>query len=335
MDRTERLLDLIAIFLDARDPVAWAEIREAFPDDYGKGAPEACARKFERDKADLAELGVSLEFLAESEDRKGGYRLRDGYYLPQVDFSPEEAAVLFAAGSAALASGAFPGSGDLSHALRKLAFASPEDLRPGTPRLYAELEPAGEGMGERLESLWQALLARKRVRLLYKGIGRGEETEREVDPWALCLRRGVWVLVGWCHLREAERTFLVDRIVAVEVNPKQPRSPDYELPEGFHVSKVAAEQVWEQRFHAPVEVSIDLSAELAPLAGRLFPNARVEPDGPGAKLTVTATYLDGLLRRVLPLGEGAVVTGPERAVERMRQMAQAVLARHAAGTEAA
>src|SRR4051812_48029258 len=53
MDRTERLLDLVATLLDASEPVPFARIRELFPD-YGEGSAEANERKFERDKAELA-----------------------------------------------------------------------------------------------------------------------------------------------------------------------------------------------------------------------------------------------------------------------------------------
>src|SRR4051812_37824306 len=109
MDRTERLLDLVALLLDAPEPVSWAELKAAFPEDYGQGSEEATERKFERDKAELLELGIPLVYVQGDEDRRDGYALaRDAYYLPAVDFTPEELAVLYAAGSAALASGAFP-----------------------------------------------------------------------------------------------------------------------------------------------------------------------------------------------------------------------------------
>src|SRR5205823_12727874 len=35
MEKTERLLDLVALLLDAREPVSFAELRDLFPDEYG------------------------------------------------------------------------------------------------------------------------------------------------------------------------------------------------------------------------------------------------------------------------------------------------------------
>ena len=44
MDRTERLLDLVALLLDARDPVSFADLRELFPEEYG-ALPRASAER--------------------------------------------------------------------------------------------------------------------------------------------------------------------------------------------------------------------------------------------------------------------------------------------------
>ena len=37
-------MDLVALLLDAREPVSWAELKEAFDDDYGQGSDEAAER---------------------------------------------------------------------------------------------------------------------------------------------------------------------------------------------------------------------------------------------------------------------------------------------------
>ena len=138
MERAERLLDLVALFLNAHEPVSWADIQEAFPEDYAQGSAEANIRKFERDKADLLELGIALAYLQGEEREKDGYVLdRSGYYLPELKLQPDELAVLYAAGSAALAEEAFPFREDLAHALKKMAFAANDD--PGAGRDWARI----------------------------------------------------------------------------------------------------------------------------------------------------------------------------------------------------
>ncbi|HEY8340124.1 MAG TPA: WYL domain-containing protein, partial [Egibacteraceae bacterium] len=59
------------------------------------------------------------------------------------------------------------------------------------------------------ELLQRAVSEQRQVRLRYFASSRGgAATERVVDPWSF--RDDL--LRGWCHLREGERTFAVDRI---------------------------------------------------------------------------------------------------------------------------
>lgn len=328
MDRTERLLDLVALLLDAQDPLSWAQIRAAFPDDYGGPSIEAAERKFERDKAELQELGIPISYLVSDEDRPDGYVIdKSAYYLPEPGFTKEELALLYTAGSAALASGAFPGSQDLAHALRKMSFFS--GALPPSPKVRMGLGAVADaaGLPGRLEALWSAISARKSVELTYWSPRSNETTDRKVDPYGLALRRGVWSLVGHCHLRGGVRTFHVHRVRKLTVNPKSPRSPDFEVPEGFSLDAYVATWPWQHRFHAELEVELQLLGDLAPLAATLFgPRPTTAP----GRFTVAATDLDGLLKYVLSLGPNAKVLGPAAAKARLAELARKVLERHQA-----
>lgn len=329
MDRTERLLDLVALLLDAREPVSWAELREAFPDDYGSGSDEAAERKFERDKAELLELGIPITYVQGDDDRKDGYVVeKEEYYLPEVGLSPEELAILYAAGSAALASGAFPGRQDLAHALRKIGFFAGAELP--TPRVRMELGAisAHPELAGRLEQLWAAAASRKFVQLEYYSPHSGAVTHRRVDPYGLAFRRGLWSLVGHCHLRGGTRTFHVHRIRSLTVNPARPRSPDFEVPAAFRLEDYVASYPWQHRFHPPVTVRLALRGELAPLAQGLFPSATVGRRDEEAVVDLSATFLEGLCRYALSLGPGCRVESPTEAVSVWREMAERVLAAH-------
>jgi proteasome accessory factor B len=333
MDRTERLLDLVALLLDAREPVSWAELREHFPEDYGAVSDDAAARKFERDKAELLELGLPLTYIQGDDDQRDGYVVdREAYYLPRVDLSPEELAVLYAAGSAALASEAFPGRQELAHALRKVGFSAGLPAAPPRVRLELGAVASGPQLAGHLEQLWAAAGARKSVQLRYLSPRRNEVTERKVDPYGLALRRGVWTLVGHCHLRGGLRSFHVHRIQELKVNTARPRSPDFAVPADFRLDDLVGHHPWEHRFHAPVTVRLRVCGEQAALASRLFPRARLLEHTPvGQAVLVEATYLDGLLRVALSLGEDCRVEGPPEAVARHREMLRAVLVRHGGG----
>jgi proteasome accessory factor B len=330
MERTERLLDLVALLLDASEPITWAELREAFPEDYGSPSDEAAERKFERDKAELLELGIPVTYVQGDDERRDGYIVdRDDYYLPEVGFTPEELAVLYAAGSAALATAAFPGRRDLTHALRKIGFYAGTELP--SPKVRMELDSV-QGQSEiapELEQLRAAAASHKWIEISYYSPRTGHTTKRRVDPYGLAMRRGVWSLVGYCHLRNGIRTFQVHRIRELRVNPAKPRSSDFEVPEGFRLEDYVASYPWQHRIDAPLEVRLSLTGELAPLANRVFPEAKVESGTGESVVLVTATYLDGLLRYALSLGAECRVVAPEPAVERWRQMVGRVLQAHA------
>ena len=186
MDRTERLLDLVALFLDAKDPITMEELREAFPEEYG-GPRENSQRKWERDKQELLELGVPITFVNAVDDKPAGYVTnKEAYYLPELGLSADELAVLYAAGSAVLASGAFPGRQDLAHALRKVGFFADGPLP--APAVRLDLGDTSQLAG-RLDVLWDAITARKSVELDYFSPHRGEATTRKVNPYGLALRR--------------------------------------------------------------------------------------------------------------------------------------------------
>src|SRR5450755_4267069 len=252
MDRTERLLDLVALLLDAQEPVSWAELKEAFAEDYGSGTDEATERKFERDKAELLELGIPLTYVQGDEDRKDGYLLdRDAYYLPDVGFTPEEMAVLYA------------------------------DPNLPAPRVRMELGAVREArhVPQHLEALWTAASTRKSVTLVYASPRSPKPSHRTVDPYGLALRRGIWSLVGFCHERQALRTFHVHRIQDLKMNASKPRTADFQVPADFRLDEHVPHSPWQFRIEPATEVTLRLSGGLADRAEAHFPEATVSRAG--------------------------------------------------------
>jgi predicted DNA-binding transcriptional regulator YafY len=348
MDRTERLLDLVALLLDAKEPIPFAQLRELFPDDYGAGSREAAERKLERDKAELVGLGVPLEFVPPDEDRElGGYRIdRKAFFLPDLKLSPEEGAALYAAGSAALASHDFPFAHDLAHALRKLALAgSPatsgapgqamEALGTAAARRLLIVRPGDPARAGKLRALGDAVARKKRVHLAYRAapaMSPGAErtsaparTERDVDPYGLAFRGGAWRLVGYCHLRLAQRVFVVDRIESLQVSDAKPSQPDFEIPEGFDAGAVAGTRPWQWVGSTPQTVRLRFAPGAELLSERAF-DAPARPDERGAFLDLTVTYLDGLVPHVLSFGDRVWIESPalarEKALAPLRLLAE-------------
>jgi proteasome accessory factor B len=324
MQKDQRLLDLAALLLKAAEPVSWREIREQFPDDYG-GKGEAAIRKFERDKADLLELGIPVRYASGDEDLPAGYLIdRDEFYLPDLKLPPADLALLYMAGSAALASGAFPYARDLEHALNKLSFAARAPGASETAALAARklsadaAEPAPE-MARKVEELSRAIATKKRVRLAYLGAERQQRTERDVDPYGLFQRGGAWFLVGWCHLRKDIRTFHLSRVEAVTVNASAPRTPDFQPRKDFSLADHATREAWEYEVHAPVKCRVRVEPPMpAEVLASFGSRARVKEEGGFAVVEVDATNGEGLLRHVLSLGDRAELLAPRALRERAR-----------------
>lgn len=316
MDKTERLLDLVALLLDAREPVPFAELRDLFPDEYG-GSREASQRKLERDKAELLQLGVPIEYVEPGADEgeQGGYRIdRKAYFLPDPKLLPEEAAALYAAGAAALEARDLPFAHDLQHALGKISLTESGRAGAAAARRLVIVRP---GRSEFLRTLGDAVARRKRVRIVYSAPpsldGRpGTRTEREVDPWGLAFRNGAWRLVGYCHLRKAQRTFVVERIAVAEVNPAKAATPDFEPPQGFDAGAAAGRKPWEWETGAAIDVELEAAPGAEPLLQRVFGGARLR-----------VSFLGGLVPTVLQHGEKVWIAAPAQA----RAEAEAALTR--------
>ena len=284
-DRSKRLLDFVMILLRARTPVTYRDIREQFPA-YQTLNVEAGLRAFERDKADLLDLGVPIRYVTPDEDdslEDGGYVIDlKRFKMPEVRLTPDEISALVLAASVAHAmpGGAYPKIVDL--ALKKLAFDLPE--LPDTPTEFPRpahnaptvlvhfperAAPARPELGEIYATLEAATRLHKRVTLTYQTAATGMVSRREVDPYALVYREGAWLVVSWCHLRQEIRSFRVDRIHEAVMAPK-PKSPDFERPKDFDVKAYATRSPWTFASEPPEEVQLALSAEAAEVANEDF-----------------------------------------------------------------
>jgi predicted DNA-binding transcriptional regulator YafY len=318
LEKTERLLDLVALLLDARKPVPFAELRELFPEEYG-GPREAAQRKLERDKAELLQLGVTVEYVEPADDDRetGGYRIdRKTYFLPDPKLTPEESAALYAAGAAALEARDFPFAPDLQHALRKISLTGSGGTAHAAARRLVVVRP---GRNEHLKALGDAVARRKAVHIVYSAPpsldGKpGEKTARDVDPWGLAFRGGAWRLVGYCHLRQAQRVFVVDRIEEAEVNPRNQASADFEPPQDFDAGVAAGRKPWQREGGAQEEVQLVFAPGSEAWAEREFGGA-----------TFKASFIDGLIPSVLQYGEKVWISMPEAARGKARAALRRIL----------
>lgn len=79
---------------------------------------------------------------------------------------------------------------------------------------------ADRSSAETLPLIERAIAQHHDLRLTYWGAGRAEPVVRRVTPYWIERRHAVPYLVGYCHLREAERVFRIDRIADCQLLPR-------------------------------------------------------------------------------------------------------------------
>ncbi len=175
------------------------------------GTPEgeaAFRRMFERDKAELRELGIPVETGSVTGwDDDIGYRIqRSDYALPDLHLTPEEAAALGLAArlwsSAALAEPS-------ASAMRKLRAAGMDPLPPP-----AGLEPRVEATEAAFGPCLAAVREGRELVFSYRRPGQPQPAGRRVHPWGVVSWRGRWYLVGHDLDRGESRVFRLSRMEA-------------------------------------------------------------------------------------------------------------------------
>ena len=201
MNRTDRLYALVEE-LRARAPrtMRAVELAQRF---------SVSTRTIERDLLALQEAGVPIWA---QPGPGGGYGLNVDTTLPPLNLTPDEAVAL-ATALAAMPSMPFAPAGQ--SALRKLTAVMAPSRRDEAIRLAQRIRvaPVAAMPGDPVATtISQALLDSVALDLTYLD-GASRQTDRTVEPAGLIGTPRGWYLAAWCRLRQAPRTFRLDRIV--------------------------------------------------------------------------------------------------------------------------
>lgn len=160
-----------------------------------------------------------------------------------------------------------------------------------------------------------ALITRKRLRVVYSGRGRGEVNERWLSPQRLIYYRDNWYLDAWCHLRQDLRTFSLDRLRVLETGNKARDIPDSKL--DAHVSKSYGIFAGKPKGRAVIHFSADAARWVADEEWHPEQQSRHLEDG---RWELVVPYGDPteLIRDILRFGPEAEVVGPESLREVVR-----------------
>ncbi|HYF63418.1 MAG TPA: YafY family protein [Herpetosiphonaceae bacterium] len=219
MNRTDRLLAIV-LELQAHGRRRAEDLAATF---------EISKRTIYRDIQALCEAGVPVVAAPGQ-----GYSLVEGYFLPPLRFSADEAMMLLLGADLMAASFDAEYSRAARDAARKIAGALPERERDEVASLRQTIRfiPGGaagrRGEADLLRQVRRAILARRRLRMDYHARHGAAAVEREVDPYGLIHNGNSWYMVGFCRLRQAIRAFRIERIARLAV-----LAATFERPAGF------------------------------------------------------------------------------------------------------
>jgi predicted DNA-binding transcriptional regulator YafY len=205
---------------------------------YGRLSGAELARRLEVDIRTvrhyiemLQDLGIPVEA---ERGRYGAYRLRPGYKLPPLIFTEDEALAL----ALSLLVGRQAGLAITEPAFESV-FAKVERLLPETTRQRVRAveqtvvfeqnnrtRPTPPALA--ITVLSSAVQNSRSVQLSYKS-AQAEPTVRVFDPYGVANHDGLWYTIGYCHLRQGQRLFRLDRIVEIEpLEQTFDRPPDFD-----------------------------------------------------------------------------------------------------------
>lgn len=210
----------------------------------------------------------------------------------------------------------------LRSAIDKLAAVIGDGATEATGGVAVDLQVPGS---EHVLAMREAIGERRRLRIEYYSHGRGEMTEREIDPLLVAYANGSWYVIARDVAADEERTFRLDRLRAFA-----PTGASFEPPEGFDADAHHGGLIL-----TPATTDVQVSIDLQPQATWIIeevPYERMEkrPDG-STRLHLRTAHLAWLVRLLLVAGSGARAVRPKELVETVEVAARAALASYDEG----
>lgn len=208
MNRIDRL-HAILTHLQSKKRVTAQEIADRF---------NISLRTVYRDVKALDESGVPVIGEAGT-----GYTIMEGYRLPPVMFTQEEAAALMMGAKLAerLTDASVKKYYDaalfkIKAVLRGTDKEHVENLDDHIAVMIRSNMPAEETANQYLAALQKAIVDKKAIFVRYNS-NNEETTERVIEPIGLCFYSANWHLIGWCRMRSDYRDFRVGRIQRLQI----------------------------------------------------------------------------------------------------------------------
>lgn len=211
-NRFDRIVAIL-IQLQSKKTVKAQELADRF---------QVSLRTIYRDIRSLVVAGVPIYGEAGT-----GYSMMNGYRLPPVMFTKEEA------GSFVAAEKLMQHFSDknLGNHFESAMFKIKSVLRGAEKdwvaaldthiSIYSARKAFNENIPDALELLFESVVEQKQVILHYKSLAKQEPTIRHIEVVGLFHENRYWYILGYCHLRKDYRQFRIDRIQGISQTDKK------------------------------------------------------------------------------------------------------------------
>lgn len=150
-----------------------------------------------------------------------GYSVMDGYRLPPVMFTREEAGSFVAAQQLMHQYSDKKLNAHFISAMYKLKSVLRGNVKDRVDALEklvwrnSGIEVFNDQSADSLEILLESIAEKRQVALVYQAFARDEPTQRIIEPIGLFMENNYWHIIGFCHLRGDYRQFRTDRILSI------------------------------------------------------------------------------------------------------------------------
>lgn len=202
MRRADRLIKIVHFLRSRRLAVTAETIAEHF---------EVCKRTIYRDINDLIDSGAPI--IGEA---GVGYTIDKRYYLPPLSFDSDELEAIGLGISMVRQWTDQRFSRQAQSAFEKIQAILPAKLQGEIEQIttYSASNQAQIPWEVDFSLLREYIRNRQKINIEYTSES-GETTERVLHPLALIYCGPIWLLAGWCELRQDFRNFRLDRILNV------------------------------------------------------------------------------------------------------------------------
>ncbi len=211
---------------------------------------------------------------------------------------------------------------ELSSISHRTAYRDLDDLQLAGFPLFAEMgiKPYKDYARFRkiINTVNQAALECRSIEMLYLPLRRKKETHRKIDPYKIWFFEGTIYIIGFCHLRNEVRTFVVDRIKLLKLTDEK-----FVLPNGFDLDKFTRHSfkvIQDELNTVKVRITPAWARYIGEKIWHESQKSRKLNDG-SLELTFQVAGLDEIKQWIMSLGPEAYVEEPKK----LRDMVKADL----------